>query len=211
MWVINLRKKNILWVCLVTSLFFNMAIIPVGAPKTKIYVDPKSYTAPDIDHVFTIKVTLTDVNNLTGFEFKLYWNRKLLKVTDATYEAPPAWTSPFWIPDEPLNNEYSSTHGLFWLGCLNLPPTPIAGNFTLATLTFEVMSRGSCTLDLDETKLTDPKIELIPHDTIDGEFTTLAQPGAQSGPFSSVNVAIVIVIAIFFVATLYYVKKKILK
>lgn len=199
--------------CLVTLLLFATAIVHVGASKTKVYVDPKSYTGPDIGQTFKIKITVTDVKDLAGFEFKLFWDRSLLNVTDASYTAPDSsWTNPFWVPytEPPLNNEYNATHGRFWLGCLNLPPVPISGDFILATLTFEVMDAGSCTLDLRDTELTDSGGNLIPHDTIDGEVTTFGSPVEPSTPFPVEKVAIVIAIAIFFVVALYYVKKRIL-
>ena len=205
-----MRKKSALWVCLTTLLLFTTATFHVGAPETKVYVDPKSSTAPNIGQTFKIKITVADVNDLTGFEFKLLWNRTLLNVTATSYSAPEPWTSPFWVPSAPtipLNNTYNATHGLFWLGCLNLPLVPISGDFTLATLTFKVMDTGSCTLDLRDIELTNSEVNVIPHNAIDGEFTTF---GRAAEPFPVETVAVVIVIAIFLVAALYFVKKRIL-
>jgi hypothetical protein len=190
---------------LVTLLLLSVSMVKVDAQQTKIYVNPKSSTVSDIGDVFTVKVTIADVTDLYGFELKLGYNTTILDIEKTTIQ--PFLNEPNYVIFDEMNED----EGWYLLAVTSwAPAAPKSGGGTLAEITFKATGIGNCTLDLYDVKLANSTAGLIPHQAINGEVTTLEQPDDSSEPFSLVNVAIVIVVAVSFVAALYYVKKKIL-
>lgn len=200
-----MARKNALWVCLVILLLFSIAMVKVGAQQTKVYVDPKSSNISEVGDIFTIKIRIVDVTNLYGFELKLGYDTTMLKITETAIQ--PFLNEPNYV----VSNETNEDEGWYWLAATSwAPAAPKSGGGTLAEITFKATGIGNCTLNLYDVKLANSTAGLIPHQAINGEVTTLEQPDDSSEAFSLVNVAIVIVVAVSFVAALYYVKKKIL-
>jgi hypothetical protein len=96
------------------------------------------YNGPAYGKVFTINVTVANVTDLFGYEFKLSWNTTLLNCTAAVVTPPVNWSSNYLIAVNQVNN----TLGQYWLavGALNVSGvTAFTGNTSLASLTFEVI------------------------------------------------------------------------
>lgn len=201
----NLRKKNILWLSLTILLSFSAATVQVGAQTPVLSVKPDD-PAAGIGEKFTIKVYLAKVTDLYGFQFKLGYNTSILDIVQVDIK------SFLKEPTYTVADEMNETEGWYSLAVTSLAEPPgKSGSGTLATITFKVTGLGNCTLDLYDDILVNSKAEEISHRTIDGEFTTSERPEEPSTPFPVEKIALVIVIAIFLVAALYYVKKRILK
>jgi len=158
-----------------------MAIATVKAQvMTTISVEPQSYIAGDVGDVFTITINIYSVDDLYGYEFKLYYDTTLLDGIDVTL--PPGH---FLTPSNPtkiivgwqeVKDDYNATHGRVWFAVTLLSPEPPkSGSGILAAITFKVTGIGSCNLTLYDDKLADSKAKPISHTTIDGKVTTSAR------------------------------------
>ena len=147
---------------------------PPAVPAPELYVDSVTIESPSYGKNFTTEVSLANVTDLYGFEFKLYWNTTLLDLVDVNLTPP-------WTNYTSGTNQVNETIGRYWLGVSALAPSPsFNGSTTLATLTFKITyvpvypENVSCLFDFDETVLGDPDGNSIPHIAYDGEYTCYA-------------------------------------
>ena len=147
---------------------------PPAVPAPELYVDSLTVEDPSYGKTFTTNVTLANVTDLYGFEFKLYWNTTLLDLVGVNITPP--WTS--YAPGVEETNE---TIGRYWIGLSAKAPSPsFNGSTTLVTLTFKITyvpvypQNASCPLDLNETVLGNSEAESIPHIVHDGEYKCCA-------------------------------------
>ena len=164
---------------------------------TVIKVEPEKVTMgpePSLGQEFTINITLYDVADLYGWEFKLFWDNSLLNCTAEEYPIlPPGlhWESPNSLLLGPgIEQEFNATHGRWYHGLSALPmaspfPESFTGTIKLVTLTFEVIYQpplnGSCVLDLFDTKVSDSNAVSIDHEDVDGYYEILS-PSAPPTP-----------------------------
>lgn len=150
-----------------------------SATDAIVQVDPGSATTFKGD-VFNVNVSLLDVSNLAGWEFRLFWNRTIINCTQAEIVGPNEWSSLNLTVGLGLQNEYNSTHGRFWVGFTRLYPAPVFnGSTTLVTFTFKALKTGVTALDLVSVKLADGHLPLsnpILHTDYDGSVTILPLP-----------------------------------
>ena len=134
-----------------------------------LYVDPQ-FTSVDIGESFSINISIADVTDLSGWEFKLYYQNDILAIAGAN-EGPflkQGGTTSFFIVD--LNNNYNATHGRVWLTCVLLGAVVgVTGNGALATVDFQGIGAGNSTLHLTDSVLGDSEANAISHTTDDGE------------------------------------------
>lgn len=162
----NFRKKNIVWLLLVIPLLFTKVMVPVGAQTTVLSVNPKFSSSQESE--FTIMVSIGQVTNLYGFQLKLGYNTTILDIVQVDIQ--PFLNEPTFV----VRNETHEDEGWYSLAIASYPPASAKnGSGTLVTITFKVTSLGNCTLHLYDTMLANSKAEEIPHETIDGEVTTL--------------------------------------
>ena len=173
-----MHKKLLYMLCVITLSLSTISIwTSHESPETKIYVDPPTveYLTPAYGEVFMINVSLANVLDLKGFEFKLYWNTTLLdlvNVTTPTFLNPPTFTT---------KNETREDLGRYWLTTISTG-SPKSGNGTLAILSFNITyepiwpQNATCTLDLADTKLVDSNAQPILHDVYDGEYWCYSRP-----------------------------------
>ena len=166
-----------------------MPILPVfkaiGA-STILAVNPlNSYVT--VNKTLSVDITVTDVVNLTSWQFTMYFNNSVLNCTDVT-EGPFLKTGGGTFFGKTITNNYNITHGSVQAYDTLLGNTAVNGNGILATITFNALIVGDSTLHLSDTKLGDEKIppQPITHTINDGTahvqaFTlTLSTTGSGS-------------------------------
>ena len=124
----------------------------------------------DPGEIFEVNITITDVTNLTGWEFKLYYLSSVVNCTGIV-EGPFLKQGGSTFPIFDTVNDYNGTHGRILAACTLLGmDVSASGNGTLATITFKAETGDQTPLHLVETKLGDEKIppQPIPHAAISG-------------------------------------------
>ena len=144
-------------------------IIRLRAQQTEretLYVDPCLIKRKVGDN-FTISVSISDVADLYGWEFKLRWDSTLLDCVDVDEGAfLKQGGNTFFIT--PTINK---TEGYVLLDCMLLGEIPgVSDNGTLAVIEFHVKDTGECSLDLYDTKLLSSFEQLIKHVIKNGNF-----------------------------------------
>ena len=157
------------------------------ATETTVYIDPPKTTGLDIGETFAINISISDVTDLVGWQFALYYKSTILNATltydPETVDYTQVLEGPFlkaggetflFVAD--FTDNYNSTHGRILSACLLLgaKAVPQSGSGTLATITFKTKAIGNSPLDL----ITEPPTvdaglvrnggSAIPHVTIDG-------------------------------------------
>jgi len=165
-----------------------MPILPVfkaAGASTILAVNPlNSYVT--VNKTLSVDITVTDVVNLTSWQFTMYFSKSLLNCTDLT-EGPFLKTGGGTFFGKTINNDYNSTHGSVQAYDTLLGNTAVDGSGILATITFKALIVGDSTLHLSDTKLGDEKIppQPITHTINDGtahvQAFTLALSTTGSG------------------------------
>lgn len=160
---------RVLLLIFITFPFITLYISSSQANSTAtLYVDPPSTTV-DIGESFSVNVSVADVTDLGGWEFKLYYRNNILTAVTAI-EGPflkQGGSTVFFTVE--LNNNYNTTHGRIWLTCVLLEGVPgVNGSGTLATINFQAVGGGNTTLHLTDTVLGDSQANLIDHTTTNG-------------------------------------------
>jgi hypothetical protein len=146
------------------------------AENTILYIDPPQIAGLNVGDAFQINVTVSDVIDLYGWQFSLYYRGDVLNATEVA-------AGPF-LENHPDTDEtvlltpivtdaYNATHGLIIASSTLVEVEGgVSGSGALATVTFKVKETGSSILHLTGTKLVDsatPFGNLITHTTEDGE------------------------------------------
>ena len=145
------------------------------ASETKLFVDPPSKNVV-IDNQFTINVSVADVDNLAGYEFKLYWKKDILNATSVIETPPEVWEGNWsaWGPG--IENDFNETHGRYYKGVTSQLPAPLFnGSTTLTKITFKAIELGQTDLILKDTGLSDSLGQPISHIKINGTVNVTSQ------------------------------------
>jgi len=154
-------KKNYIIVCFFLTFLFGISF----ASATKIYVYP-SNIKKNLGDTFTVDVKLDSVSDLYGYEFKLYWDTKLLDCVNKV-----SYVNGIWSKNYQWKNELNEGLGYVWISYSGLSPaTSFNGNIKLATLTFKTTGSGKGNFNLYETKLATSNGNKITHDVGNGYF-----------------------------------------
>jgi hypothetical protein len=184
-----MKQMKALALCLLIGIAFLAGLgfrTPFAAAQTAtMRVDPSSVSA-NVGDTVTISVVIVDVQQMFGYEFRLFWNTSLLESTlwnyttkkwidpQVTPSTPPAqWRTDFYAG---RNDITVLTDGMsqYFLSLSAIPPSsPVSGSFSLVTLTFKVIGEGSTLLDLANTVVGDQYANPILHNVVDGFFTTI--------------------------------------
>jgi PKD repeat protein len=181
-----MRTKNLLWISLIT-LLLTSTILTVNvtfAAAAKMDVDPASVENIWWPDTFEVNITIFNVNDLYAWEFTLSFNPAILAVNSVT-EGP-------FLEDADENlygtyfrkrieNPFGRVSALAMLlpdlppplGTGEFPPEGVDGGGVLATIEFQVVGEGACTLDMSDTVLetiTGGQNDPIPHTAADGLF-----------------------------------------
>ena len=187
-----MRKKLALTILLLTLLSPIVAIKQVGAPSTAVVsVDPSEITVQNVGETFTIKINISDVTDLAGYDFKLYYNNTLLKALSIAFPlghflTPTTVTGQFYVQAQDIHQDFNSTHGQVRVVALLLHEPAKSGSGVLVTVTFNATAKGGPSkLELSypnyeyPVKLSDPDSVRIPctatpaYVTVLPEFSTI--------------------------------------
>ena len=143
--------------------------------KPTISLNPSAKTI-HINETFTLAVTVSNVVDLYGWEFKLGWNASLLEVVSVE-EGGFLKSGDETFFSEKTNN----TAGYVHLACTLLGDVSgVNGSGILAIIEFRVKAPGECALDLYDTALGDSNLQSIPHVTNDG-YCYFVEETVESG------------------------------
>jgi hypothetical protein len=169
-----MKEKNIAMLISILTLTTVISVANVKASSTTLYVDPPSSTVA-LSQIFQINISISQVTDLAGWDFKLYYENRYLNATQIL-EGPflkKAGQTSFWIVN--FTDDYNATHGKIWASCASYCEQGSGANGTgvLATISFKAKLCGYTILHLAETDLIDSKmpIDHITHTTIDGSIS----------------------------------------
>ena len=169
------------------------AVIIVEAMSTCVFLDPPTQTVGAIGDFFTVNVSIADVFDLYGYEFKLYYNSTVIngtQVIEGSFLKSGGGTL-FRIMN--FTDHYNSTHGVLWIVCSLLGNVSgVSGSGVLATIKFKSVSLGdSVPLHLVDVEPFDSSGSPIPHEVLDGTVTVIPE-------FTSMFVFLTLIIASLF-------------
>jgi hypothetical protein len=132
----------------ISGVLFEDAYVNVAPPM--FHVDPSSTTDPGLvkGDALAVNITLTDVVEVRGFQFKMQFNSTLLNVINAS--AVPFLNEPM-VSDVGFNN----TLGLVWVNINSTATDAVTKDGAVATVTFSVNATGETSLDIFDTLLDD--------------------------------------------------------
>ncbi len=161
-------RKEILYITLIVSFIISLFTVFANLTQTKLYIDPSSIMDKKlkVDDTFTVNVSVADVTDLKGYEFRLRYNTDILDATDVT--SSPFLSSSLYCVKRVIDD----SEGYIWVACM-MPLGPgegVSGSGTLETITFQVKDKGESDIDLYRTVFGDHTGESIPHTVEDGYF-----------------------------------------
>lgn len=157
----------------------NMTCMEAGGQPTCVQILPESYIVPNVGLNFIVNISIQNVNNLYGWEFKLYYPSDILNGTTVT-EGPFLKTGnePTFFRVLEFTDTYNNAYGRVIVSCSRLKQdTPgVSGDGVLATIVFTSKStNGPKILRLEDVKLSDPNANVIPCITANGEVTVIPE------------------------------------
>lgn len=184
-----------------------IVIMSLTLPSAKaqaptIEVTPASYTVPDVGLSFNVNVTISDVQDLYGCAFTLYYPNDILNGTSAT-EGPFLKSGGFqtFFYRASFSDNYNATNGRLQVVCTRIGNvTGASGTGTLATITFKstgASANMSRPLNIADVNLSDSNgTAILDVVIVDGEVTVLPEfPTALILPLFMVLSLIVIALA----------------
>lgn len=146
---------------------FENASLESTSFEATVYVDPPTAMAK-IYQEFSVNISISNVTDLYGWEFKFKWDATLLEATNIT-----EGNFLKGQGDTLFVININNTEGYVRAACTLIGSIPGAnGSGTLATIKFYVETLGECVLDLYDTKLVSSTEQPIEHTTIDGYYYT---------------------------------------
>ncbi len=160
----------------VLTLVFSLLIITVfltayflsktTEARTTIYVDPDR-VSESIGHYFIVNISISNVMDLYAWEIKLGWNSTVLGLVNVT--------EGLFLKETGLtffSHKLNETFGHAVIDCTLLGNVAgVNGTGVLASTQFFVKSKGTCEIDLFDTKLVSVSERMITHTVNDGEFS----------------------------------------
>jgi len=209
-------KVNRLWMLLTIIATLTFALAGVGKASTaKIALDPPKVKDIDPGGTFTVDVTVTDVNNLYGWQFLMHFDPDVVQVDNVT-EGPflgSTGETPFPLPPTIDNDQGFVIAGSTFQ--LPFPADGVTGNGVLATIAFSVTGRGTINLEFDEDETLTYLSEVqwtnshglkvgIPVTLDNGTFSN----GGQVTLSPLIIIAIVVAVALCGIGAFYYMRRR---
>lgn len=148
---------------------------PSKTTLPSVYVDPSNITDTTTtpSENITIEVKISNITDLYGFDIRLSWNVSILNYTSHIVKIP-VETYPDGIlhqPILPIMNEVNTSMGTFVLVYSSLNAPSFNGSGTVFEMTFTVLEYGECTLNINNSDLSNRKGGPIGHTVSDGYFS----------------------------------------
>jgi hypothetical protein len=108
---------------LVMAALLGLSTFPLAlgyqSPQASLRVQPSivEFWTPAYGKTFSVNVTLENVTDLYGYEFKLLWNTTLLDCIGVNVTPPAEWGTNYFI----AKNESDEALGRYWLAVSLLP------------------------------------------------------------------------------------------
>ena len=173
----HISKCLILIIALSFLSFYFLRSEQADSYITCVYVSPKEQVIDFLNESFIINVSICNVLDLYGYEFKLFYNSSTLngsQVIEGPFLSSTGKDAFFWVVA--FNDHYNSTHGIVWVdSCLTGDVLGVNGNGTLVTIKFKSLAVGFSQLSLDDVKLVDSRKNSIPCQSIDGSVTIIPE------------------------------------
>lgn len=180
---INFRKI-LKWSALIVLLTMPLgAVTKAGADSTRVFLDPTSQTVSAVGDSFAVNVSIADVSNLYGYQFKLYYDSSIMNGTgqpaEGSFLSSGGGQTFFYTVS--FTDHYNSTYGVVWVTSTLTGSVPgVSGGGVLVMITFKsLVAVDSVPLHLADVELSDPDASPISHEDSDGivtvvpEFTSL--------------------------------------
>jgi hypothetical protein len=160
------------------------AVTKADAESTRVFLDPSSQTVGAVGDIFAVNVSIANVSNLYGYEFKLYYDSTVMNGTAQPVEGPflkSAGGETFFVVPS-FTDSYNSTYGVVWIDNTLYGSVPgVSGDGVLVTLEFKSLAAvTSSSMHLADIVLLLPNDTQISFQSNDGtvtvvpEFTSLA-------------------------------------
>lgn len=146
---------------LLISIISLTAISPLSNAQqtTALSIDPSStqLTAAQVGTTINVKLTVSNVQNLSGWNLNLTWNPQVLNLTqiqEGSFLTNAGTTLFTWIPaSSPVSRSQGYLQGV---ADVLLTNSGVSGNGVLATLSFKVISTGASPISIDGSTLINP-------------------------------------------------------
>ena len=139
-------------------------------PLPAVCTNPK-ITEVKAGQTFAIEVNITNVEDLTEFSIKIYWNTTLLQYINHTVTVPKE-SHPggiLYSPATITRNKVNETEGSCWVSAKSETGTyPFSGSGTAIRIFFTAQINGTTALQISSSNLTDSYLQSIPHIRING-------------------------------------------
>ena len=159
-------SKAILIALLLSSAILAFSKLTLAQVVPNIRIDPTTSAATSVGQTMAVDVNITNVENLSSWEVRIYFNPTLL--------VPSSCQSGGFLSQFggtfPLNFDNKTQLGYVMLGEALSESVVAEGNGTLAKLTFTAVAGGRCSLDLRNTLLFDGDLNAIAHTTTGGMY-----------------------------------------
>ena len=158
---------------LVSLVIITQQVGPTSTTTLSVY---PQLTTVEIFRIFQVNISISEVTDLAGWDFKLYYPNSLLNATEIIEGSFLKTAGDTFFTVKEFTDNYNETHGRIWVACvLQGQGSGANGTGTLATITFKAKLDGIATLHLAETDLIDSKMppNHIPHTTTDGTVEIL--------------------------------------
>jgi len=173
----HISKCLIVIITLSFPLFYPLKGEQTDSYITYVYVSPKEQVIDSLNKSFIINVSICNVLDLYGYEFKLFYNSSVIngsRVVEGPFLKTTGYDTFFYTVT--FTDHYNSTHGVLWIdSCLIGDVLGANGNGTLVTIEFRSLTTGVSELCLTDVKLVDSKNEPIPYQDVDGSVTVVPE------------------------------------
>lgn len=163
-----------------------------------VWVNPASQS---VGTSFSIDIDISTVDDLYGWEFKLYYDTTIItatSVTNGTFLSQSEAKNSFFSAIE-VDDSYNSTHGRVWASSTLLGVVQgTSGSGTLATISFNIDSSDTSPLNLTDTYLTayeygTNRLYMQNHQVTHGEVTVTGVPEFPFGAALEIALAATVI------------------
>jgi len=139
-----------------------------------------SQVTTHVNETFYISIVITNVTDMLGWEFQLFWNNEVLNCTNAEVVVPEIWADLSVALGAGIQNHYNLTHGRYFKGFgAHNPAKSFNGSTTSVILAFKAYATGIFSLNLQETIIAGWKVESISHTVADGSVIVVPGNGVD--------------------------------